>query len=124
MITVSLILFDSLALTILSGNLLTIVAIGLVILLVWMPIVFYTSYTITPEKLKVRSGLMFSADIKIEDITQVRPTNTFLSSPALSIKDRIEIKYGKFDSIVISPKNRIAFCADLQAINPAIKLVF
>jgi hypothetical protein len=43
-----------------------------------------------------------------------------MSSPALSL-DRIEIFYNKFDSVIISPKNKADFVAELKSINPAIE---
>ena len=42
-----------------------------------------------------------------------------ISSPAASF-DRIEITYGKFEEIIISPKHKLKFYEDLQKINPNI----
>ncbi|MBW7871619.1 MAG: PH domain-containing protein, partial [Flavobacteriia bacterium] len=42
-----------------------------------------------------------------------------LSSPAPSF-DRIIVKYGKFDEIILSPKDKFKFTKDLKQINPDI----
>ena len=44
-------------------------------------------------------------------------SSSIISSPAASF-DRIEITYGKFDELIISPKHKLKFAADLQKINP------
>ena len=43
-----------------------------------------------------------------------------MSSPAPSF-DRIELKYGKFDEIIISPKDKLSFANDLTQINTEIE---
>jgi hypothetical protein len=47
-------------------------------------------------------------------------SNTFFSSPAASFY-RIEIKYGKFEEMIISPKNKFEFAKNLTNLNPKIK---
>ena len=63
---------------------------------------------------------MFKKNIEIEKITAISKTNSLLSSPAASITGRIELNYGKYSSIIISPKNKMAFIEDLIKINPNI----
>jgi hypothetical protein len=46
--------------------------------------------------------------VEIQKITSVKRTRNPLSSPALST-DRLEIKYGKWDFVLISPKNKERF---------------
>lgn len=43
-----------------------------------------------------------------------------MSSPAPSL-DRIELTYGEFGLIIISPKDKIGFAQELIKINPKIK---
>ncbi|MEO3407595.1 PH domain-containing protein [Mucilaginibacter sp. CAU 1740] len=91
-----------------------------VILGIVLPIFLNTSYTINGGILQVRSGWIVRVDIPVASIKAIRPTNSILSSPALSVADRIEITYGKFDSVIVSPKERAEFIADLVRLNPAI----
>lgn len=69
----------------------------------------------------IRSGLITNQKIDINDIRKIVQTTNPMSSPALSL-DRIEIFYHKFDSIIISPKDKILFIEDLKRINPAIEI--
>ena len=79
-----------------------------------------TEYTIDNNKLKIKCGLFRYKPIEIDDINEVSKTNNITSSPAPSF-DRIEIKYGKFNEIIISPKNKVDFANELTKINPKIK---
>jgi len=67
----------------------------------------------------VKCGFVINIRIDIATITKIEPTNTMLSSPALSF-DRIEVFYNKYDSVIISPGDKAGFIAKLQQINPAI----
>lgn len=80
-----------------------------------------TYYTIDEETLtlKVKSGFLVNSKYNINKITRIRKTSTWLSSPALSL-DRIEITTGRYNRVVISPKDKAQFIAHLQAINPNI----
>lgn len=53
----------------------------------------------------IKSGVLISKTIKINDVYRIEKTNSILSSPALSL-DRIEIFYGNQNSIIISPKEK------------------
>ncbi len=85
-----------------------------------MPLFLHTVYVIDGGLLKVHSGWIVKTDIEIAGIKEIKKTDSILSSPALSLSERIEIFYNKYDSIVISPENKADFIADLKAINPAI----
>ena len=80
---------------------------------------FNTNYKIQNEKLFIKCGFFKYRPINIVDIKKVSKSSNIISSPAASF-DRIEIKYGKFDEIIISPKNKIKFVEELQKINPNI----
>jgi hypothetical protein len=82
--------------------------------------VFTTEYVIDNVKLRVRCGFFQYTPIDINSIYEIAETNTIISAPAASF-DRIAIKYGKFDEIILSPKNKISFVSDLTLINPRIK---
>ncbi len=71
-----------------------------------------THYTITESTLIVRSG-PFKWEVQLKSISSIEPSRSILSSPALSF-DRLEIKYGNNQSILISPTDQNEF---LQAIS-------
>lgn len=82
-----------------------------------------TNYTIDGKHLIIKSGFLVNKTIEIHSIKKIIETNNPVSSPATSM-DRLEITYGKFDSIVISPKEKLAFIEDLKRINPDIEVKF
>lgn len=82
-----------------------------------------TSYTITTNKrLLIKSGILFKAEIDIETIRKIESSNSILSSPALSM-DRLEIFYNKYDTVLVSPKDKQEFIAHLLTINPNISVI-
>jgi hypothetical protein len=91
--------------------------VGFIVAGIW----FGTSYVIEEDKLIVRVGLISYTPINVVDIKLLKNTRTMLASPACSF-DRVLIKYGKYDEIAISPKNKKEFLEDLKRINPYIQL--
>ena len=76
-----------------------------------------TEYRIENNTLKIKCGIIFNKTIDINKIKKISQTNSLMSSPAPSF-DRIELKYGKFDEIIIiSPKDKLSFANDLTQIN-------
>lgn len=75
--------------------------------------VFPMRYGFKKEILEIRCG-MFRWCIPLANIREVVPTNNPLSSPALSL-DRLWIQYGPqwFQAVMISPKEKSQFIADL-----------
>jgi hypothetical protein len=71
-----------------------------------------TRYEITPERLLVRCG-PFRWTVPLREIRAVTPTRNPLSSPALSL-DRLRIDYGRGSSVMISPRDKARFLADLE----------
>lgn len=67
-----------------------------------------TGYTINDNCLTIKSGFLINKSIDINSIKKIAETNNPLSSPATSL-DRIEISYGRFDSIIISPNHKKEF---------------
>ena len=80
-----------------------------------------TDYTIKGSELIVRCGFFFNKAIKIESIRKIEQTRSIMSSPAISI-DRIEVFFNRFDSIIISPKDKIRFVESLKALNADIEI--
>jgi hypothetical protein len=79
-----------------------------------------TEYSIDENVLKIKCGFFSYEPIKINEIKEITLSSTLMSSPAPSF-DRIEIKYGKFDAIVLSPKAKFEFVTHLTQINPNIE---
>ena len=71
-----------------------------------------TRYVVQNNALTIYTGFG-KVCIPIENIKSVTPSRNVLASPALSL-DRLEISYGKNQSILISPKDKSGF---LTAIN-------
>jgi len=78
-----------------------------------------TKYFIEGDELKVQCGFIKYKPFKIKSMKKISKTNNIISSPAVSF-DRIEITYGKFDEIILSPKDKHKFADDLLKINPDI----
>lgn len=87
-------------------------------LLLW--IWFGTSYRIDDEALIVRSG-PFKSTIDIKTIKKIKATKTLLAGPALSL-DRIEIQYKTYDTVIVSPKDKIEFIETLLIKNNSIEV--
>jgi len=81
---------------------------------------FKTEYTVEGKKLKIKCGFFTYKPIEIDEIKEITKSNNIISSPAASF-DRIEIKYGKFEEIIISPKDKFEFAKYLKSLNPNIK---
>lgn len=99
--------------------------IGVVILL---PVILFvvhmfmtTNYTIDSDKLTIKCGFLYNKTIDIKTIKKITETNNPLSSPATSL-DRLEINYGKFDTVIISPKQKREFVNDLTTLNTDIQV--
>lgn len=82
-------------------------------------LLFKTEYNIDETNLNIKCSFVIDTNIDITTIKEISKTKSIISSPAPSF-DRIKIKYGKFDEIIISPKNKVSFVKDLTNINPEI----
>lgn len=80
-----------------------------------------TFYTIENEKLQIKSGFLINFSVDIQQIKKISETNSLMSAPAISF-DRIEILYNKFDTVVISPKDKKKFIEAIQKINPEVEV--
>jgi hypothetical protein len=82
-------------------------------------LVLNTYYKIKEKKLIIVCGILFKLHISIDEIKDVQPTNNPLSSPALSL-DRLAIRFGGRQTVMISPKDKEGFINELLLINPNI----
>ena len=80
---------------------------------------FNTTYKIEKGKLYIKCGFFNYNPVNIGEMKKISKSSNIISSPAASF-DRIEITYGKFDELIISPKHKTKFVEDLQKINPGI----
>jgi hypothetical protein len=76
-----------------------------------------TRYQLMAERLLVRCG-PFRWRILLAEIRAVTPIRSLLSGPALSL-DRLRVDYGRWRSVLISPRDRHAFLADLASFRQA-----
>lgn len=87
----------------------------------FLPLLMGTYYRIEAEDLQIKSGFLHNQKIAIKDIQKIKETKDLISSPALSL-DRLAIFTGRYDSVLVSPKDKDAFIAHLLSINPSINL--
>lgn len=81
---------------------------------------FRTIYVVdSTGKLIIKSGIFFSTEVDINKIKSIEETNNILAAPAPSL-DRLSLKYGKYDEILISPKNKKEFVSTITKINPSV----
>lgn len=80
-----------------------------------------TEYTISNNKLNVKCSVFINNDIEIKSIRRIKETYNPISAPAASI-DRLELLYNESDTVLISPKDKRGFIADLLKINPNIEV--
>lgn len=83
-------------------------------LVVW--IVLATYYEITGELLIARSG-PFTWRIPLTDISRACESDSVRSGPALSM-DRLEIRWGERNALLISPADKAGFLAVLRTRAP------
>lgn len=104
----------------LNGKILGLIGFLSLLFIFILHLFFRTYYTIWNDQLKIQCGLFSYKPIDIKQIKEISKTKNIIASPAPSF-DRIEIKYGKFDKIIISPKDKLNFAEELTKINPNIK---
>jgi hypothetical protein len=80
-----------------------------------------TFYTIEDKKLIIKCGFLIDISVEVEQIKRISETNNVMSSPALSL-DRLEILYNKFDTVMISPKEKNKFIEAIRYINPEVEI--
>ncbi|MDB4534689.1 PH domain-containing protein [Vicingaceae bacterium] len=103
------------------GAILTMIAIMVPVIAFTLHIFFRTTYRINDRnELLIKCGFLFNAVIDILKIKSIKRTRNPISSPAASL-DRIELKYGKWDSVIISPNDKVGFVNELLKINPNIQ---
>lgn len=93
-----------------------------IVILLFVVSVFYSiSYEIKEEVLVVKSFFWFKKVIPIASITGIVETYNPISAPAASLQ-RLEILYDRYNSVVISPKDRMGFITHLKEVSPSIQV--
>jgi len=93
----------------------------ILILIVWLIwIWFSTGYLVENNSLIIRAGPL-KQTIDIQEIKKITREKSILTSGALSI-DRLQIQYGKYKYVGISPKKEYEFIALLRSKNPQIQI--
>jgi hypothetical protein len=80
-----------------------------------------TYYQIEGNTLTVKCGFLVNQEVKIDTIRKIKETSNPLSAPAASL-DRLEIGYNKYDTVMISPKDKAGFIKELTGLNPGIEV--
>jgi hypothetical protein len=81
-----------------------------------------TEYIITNDKvLLIKCGFLINERIDVKTINKIKKTRTILAAPAFSF-DRMQINFGLYQSVVISPKDKDNFLQQLLLINPEIEV--
>lgn len=88
------------------------VLLPLVVLAAMWAVSYPCEYSFEKKLLVVRSGLL-RVRIPLLAITLVSPSRSLASAPAWSL-DRLEIRYGRTQRVVISPKEKAAFVGELE----------
>jgi hypothetical protein len=83
--------------------------------------IFTTYYVLSDKELVIRCGFLINQTIKVDAIKRITETRNALSAPATSL-DRIEIAFGKYDTLMVSPKNKAEFIAHLTQLKPGIEV--
>jgi hypothetical protein len=76
-----------------------------------------TFYVVNGDTLTVRC-LLLRKTVPLTSVTKLRASRDPRASPALSL-DRIEVLFG-YDSVLVSPKDKVAFIHALRARKPSI----
>jgi hypothetical protein len=97
---------------------------GLVInllLLAFITFVFLnTYYLIKGRMLIIRCSFFYNKAIDIDGIRKISEINNALKIPVI-LGDRLKILYNGFDSVIISPNNKLDFIDQIIDLNPDIR---
>ena len=95
-----------------------------VLLFIFIGHLFFTTYyVIDGSSLRIKSSFLVNKKIDIKSVKKIAETRNPLSAPAGSL-DRLEIVYGEYGSILISPKDKRGFIAHMSRLNPEIRVQY
>lgn len=96
-------------------------AVVLAILILVVYLLLTTFYVIENGILSIHSGFLSVVRIEIRHVIRIEKRRNLFASRAGSI-NRLEIIYNKYDSVLISPKDKEGFIKEIKRINPFIEL--
>ena len=79
-----------------------------------------TYYEVSGRELIIHSSFKVIT-YPIDNITDIKPTNSWLAAPAASLGKRIAITFTDKDILIISPAKQSEFISRLLSINPEIQ---
>lgn len=94
---------------------------------IWLPLTIFVISSVTNIRYIIEGDMLlirnigFKMAVPIRSIRRVEETSSLLASPAASL-DRLEIVYNRYDSVLVSPRDKSGFITDLRAINPEIEI--
>lgn len=97
------------------------VLINAIVLVFFIYLALTTYYHINSEGSMTLNCGFSKKVIRIDTITKITETSNPISAPAFSL-DRLELFYGKFDSVIISPKDKQAFISAILAVHGSIEV--
>ena len=100
--------------------------VGIILVTSWLPLSIYrnTRYEISGDQLLITCGFLYNLKVNISRIRSIQDSRSLLSSPALSL-DRQEIKYNKYDEVLISLKDedKGKFYTLIKQLNPQVQIL-
>lgn len=78
-------------------------------------------YEIDGHRLTIRMMGFFTESYNINFLTEIHASHSILSAPAASI-DRLELRFTRHRSVLISPKEKDKFVEHILQINPDVKV--
>lgn len=96
-------------------------AITFIILVLIGFMIHKTEYSISENSLNIKSGFLVNKKIDVKSIRRIESSKSMITAPALS-RDRILLRYNRFDDILISPKEKEQFVKHLLTINSDIEV--
>jgi len=86
-----------------------------------LSVLYATYYVISGDRLTAHCG-PFKSSVLLQNIEEVVPSHNPLSSPALSL-DRLHVRYrGSMFGLLISPRDKQGFLAELVARAPQLRI--
>src|SRR5699024_12866905 len=95
------------------------VLLGLLIIAFFIWLRFDRGYRIENNTIKIEQGPIKDT-IKIQDIKIISKKKSFLAAASLAI-DRLELRYGRYGSVFVSPKKEYEFIRLLLSKSPKIQ---
>lgn len=96
------------------------ITVGVTLIVEWM--LRSTRYVVRDGTLVVKTCFVSYGTWSIADIESIRPTHNPLSAPASSL-DRLEIRFSRRRTLLVSPRHKQEFINHLVSLNPAIKVL-